>query len=66
MFFQFLRNSAIAGNIIFVLWILNNGINEGFQGTAPQVFSYIVLILLLSADTLLHFHLNIIKKRFNK
>jgi hypothetical protein len=28
-----LFSAPVAGNILFILWILYNGINEGFQGT---------------------------------
>jgi LPXTG-motif cell wall-anchored protein len=53
--FTFFKYIAIAGNIIFVLWILVNGIDEGFQGTIVQIFSYIGLILLLALNTILLF-----------
>ena len=35
---------AILGNILFVLWILYNGVNESFQGTLIEKISYISLI----------------------
>lgn len=35
-----LTYAAIAGNIIFLLWGLYNGINEGFKGTLPEKVSY--------------------------
>ena len=44
---------AIAGNILFVLWILFNGINESFQGTTIEKISYITLMGLLSVNALL-------------
>ncbi|MEP6555852.1 MAG: hypothetical protein ABJB11_20015 [Ferruginibacter sp.] len=44
---------AIAGNILFVLWILYNGINESFQGTTIEKISYITLMGLLVVNTLL-------------
>jgi len=44
---------AIAGNVVFILWVTANGIDEGFQGTAPQLASYIGLIGLLLLNTLL-------------
>jgi amino acid permease len=47
LIFKLLRYLAILGNIVFVLWILYNGIDEGFQGTRVQIASYIALILLL-------------------
>ena len=45
--------SAIAGNMLFVLWILINGINESFKGTKIEVFSYITLMVLLIVNTFL-------------
>ncbi|MBS1537025.1 MAG: hypothetical protein JST20_04685, partial [Bacteroidetes bacterium] len=44
---------AIAGNIIFILWILINGINEGFQGTLLEKISYISLMGLLAVNSFL-------------
>ena len=44
---------AVAGNILFVLWILRNGIDEGFRGTLPEIISYIALVLLLGLNTAL-------------
>ena len=32
-FFKYL---AIAGNVLFILWVTYNGIDEGFQGTLPD------------------------------
>lgn len=50
---RFLRLIAIAGNIVFFLWILRNGIDEGFEGTPVQAASYIGLLLLLSLNVFL-------------
>ena len=50
---KFLTVLAIAGNIIFILWILYNGINEGFVGTIPEIISYIGLMGLLAINSLL-------------
>jgi len=44
---------AITGNILFVLWILRNGINEGFRGTPLEVVSYISLMILLLLNAFL-------------
>ena len=44
---------AIAGNILFVLWILYNGINESFQGTTIEKISYLTLIGLLAVNAFL-------------
>lgn len=46
-----LRYAAIAGNIIFILWISYNGIKEGFRGTLPEKFSYVGLMGLLAINT---------------
>jgi hypothetical protein len=48
-----LKYIAIAGNIIFVLWILYNGFNEGFKATGPEMVSYVGLILLLALNCIL-------------
>ncbi len=44
---------AVAGNLLFILWITYNGINEGFKGTLIQIFSYIGLSLLLVLNSVL-------------
>jgi hypothetical protein len=44
---------AIAGNILFVLWILYNGINENFQGTTIEKISYVTLMGLLTVNAFL-------------
>ena len=49
-----LRYSAIAGNVLFVLWILYNGIDEGFQVTAPsQMLLYVGMMIILSLNAAL-------------
>jgi hypothetical protein len=50
---SFLRYAAIAGNIVYVLWILHNGIDEGFAGSLVQVVSMIGLMLLLVLNAVL-------------
>ncbi len=51
---RLLRYAATFGNVVFVLWMLANGIDEGFRGsTGPQIASYIGLTLLLGLNTLL-------------
>ena len=44
---------ATAGNILFFLWILYNGINEHFEGTVYQKLSYFGLMGLLTVNTTL-------------
>lgn len=56
MIYKLFRNLALAGNIFFVLWMLYNGIDEGFRGTAYQIMSYISLTLLLALNSTLHFY----------
>jgi hypothetical protein len=51
--FRLFCYAAILGNIVFVLWIIYNAIDEGFQGTIYQIASAIGLILLLSLETML-------------
>ena len=55
MLYDFFRFTSIAGNFIFVLWILYNGINEGFQGTIYEIISYIGLLGLLLTNAILLF-----------
>ena len=50
---ELLSWAAIAGNILFVLWILYNGVNENFQGTAIEKISYISLMGLLAINAFL-------------
>jgi hypothetical protein len=45
---ELLSIAAIAGNVVFVLWILFNGINEGFKGTRVEKVSFITLMGLLA------------------
>jgi hypothetical protein len=44
---------AVAGNILFILWILYNGINEGFAGTTMQKIIYFSMMSLLAINTFL-------------
>ena len=48
-----LRYLAIAGNALFALWILYNGIDEGFGATPVQLASYIGLWCLLALNSFL-------------
>ena len=50
---QLLKYVVITGNIIFILWLLYNGISEGFKGTLVQIFSYAGLIGLLTVNSIL-------------
>jgi hypothetical protein len=53
--FQLLRLAALAGNALFILWLLYNGIDEGFRATPYQLMSYIGLTLLLILNSILLF-----------
>ena len=44
---------AVAGNVLFILWVTYNGIDEGFRGTIYQILSYIGLVGLLVLNTVL-------------
>lgn len=44
---------AISGNILFILWVLYNGINEDFAGTMFERISYIGLMGLLATNAIL-------------
>jgi hypothetical protein len=52
-FIELISWAAVAGNILFVLWILYNGINESFQGTTIEKISYITLMGLLALNAVL-------------
>lgn len=51
-FINTLRYAAVGGNILFILWVLFNAMDEGFQGTLPEKFSMVGLILLLTLNSL--------------
>jgi hypothetical protein len=53
--FKLLRLAAVCGNVVFVLWIIYNAIDDGFQGTPYEIASGIGLILLLSLNSVLLF-----------
>lgn len=50
---SWLKYAAIAGNIIFILWILYNGIDEKFSGTLVEKFSFLTLTCLLTVNCIL-------------
>jgi hypothetical protein len=51
--FNLFKYLAIAGNVLFILWVTYNGIDEGFHGTIFQKTSYVGLMLLLALNTVL-------------
>lgn len=52
----YLKYLALAGNSLFILWLLYNGIDEGFRATPYQLMSYIVLVFLLLLNSALLFY----------
>src|SRR5260370_4878077 len=48
-----LRYGAIAGFIIFLLWIIYNGIDEGFKATPREMLGYILVLMLLALNAAL-------------
>ena len=51
---KWLRYIAIAGNIVFILWMLVNGIDEGFSGVGRvELVSIITLMCLLMLNVFL-------------
>lgn len=48
-----LRTVAILGNVLLALWLLYNGVDDGFQATPIQLASYIFLWLLLALNSYL-------------
>ena len=51
--YSLLKYLAIAGNVLFILWVTYNGIDEGFSGTLVEKASYVGLMLLLVLNTVL-------------
>ena len=60
-----LRYAALAGNILFVLWIAFNAMDEGFKGTLIQKLSGLVLICLLILNSILLIGANRKQKQTN-
>ncbi len=50
---KLIRRVAIIGNLLYILWILRNGIDEGFKATPIHVVSYIGIIFLLALNAFL-------------
>ncbi len=44
---------AVLGNVLFILWILYNGMNEGFSGSLIEKVSYLGLMGLLAVNSFL-------------
>jgi hypothetical protein len=52
-FIKLLSLAAVAGNILFMLWVSFNGLKEHFRGTIYEKISYIGLMGLLIVNTFL-------------
>jgi hypothetical protein len=52
-FHELLTYAAVAGNALFILWMLYNGMDEGWQATPYQLLSYAGLAVLLMLNTYL-------------
>ena len=50
---RWLRYAAIAGDGVFVLWVLRNGLEQGFRGTPVELASSLGLIVLLILNAVL-------------
>jgi len=50
-FKHYLRNLAITGNMLFVLWVLFNVTDDGFKGTLPEILSATGLTCLLITNS---------------
>ena len=48
-----LKAGAVCGNAIFIFWGMYNGMNEGFNGTVVERYSFLGLISLLSMNCFL-------------
>jgi hypothetical protein len=52
-FHALLTYAAVAGNGLFILWLLYNGMDEGWRATPYQLLSYAGLTVLLILNTYL-------------
>lgn len=44
---------SIIGNILFILWILYNGMNEGFVATGMEKIRYLGMVVILALNVIL-------------
>lgn len=44
---RYLGWAAVAGDVLFIAWVLFNGMDEGWRATPVQLASYVALIALL-------------------
>ena len=47
---SWLRYVAVAGDVVYVLWIVRNGMESGFRGTPVEVVSFAGLLALLALN----------------
>jgi hypothetical protein len=48
-----LRYIATIGNVLLILWMLYNGMDEGWNASPVQIASYVFLFLLLALNSAL-------------
>ncbi len=48
-----LKYAAVAGNVVFMLWVTFNAIDSGFKGTIYEIVSGIGLVFLLALNLFL-------------
>lgn len=53
--YETLKNLAVLGDILFLLWIWYNGLDEGFRATPVQWAAYLGLTALLILNCVLIF-----------
>lgn len=47
-----LRYAAVCGNVLFIFWMLLNGINEGFKASFMEKIKYISMFGLLAINSI--------------
>jgi len=50
---EWARYVAVGGNVVFILWLLYNGIDEGFRARGPELASLVGLLVLLGLNSFL-------------
>jgi len=53
LFVPTLKYGAIAGNVLFILWVTYNAIDDNFNGTIYEKISYVALMALLLTNCFL-------------
>lgn len=52
-FFIWMKNAAITGNILFIIWVTHNAMEAHFAGTIYEKLSYVGLMGLLLTNSFL-------------